>query len=183
MTKPFCFLTSSPFPAGPPTDWNPEPWQPSPPLRLPPPRAWSPLLCDSSSRKWIKCWQSRSVLFFWALSLSLMLFCPHCCIYGSVSVYFWCVGGVRSLTCVKLMPHLVSINLSSVKETILKKNHTIMQPIGFLLWLLSLRSFTSNNISSGALMSTAVATGLGWHTWIRACSWWFQGFKGVFVSL
>lgn len=85
LPKPVFIMTSL-FPAGPWTDWNLEPWQPSPPLRLPPPQAWSPLLCDSNSRKWRKCWCSRSVLFFWALSSSFMLLCPHCCIHGSMSV-------------------------------------------------------------------------------------------------
>lgn len=184
---------TSPFPAGPWMDWNLEPWRPSPPLQLPPPQAWSPLLCDSNSRKWRKCWYSRCVLFFWALSSSFLLFFPTAVFTGPCLCVFRCIGGVCSLACVKLMPHLLSIHLSSVKEMLLKKKTQLCNQLDFyceFYHYFCLPAITSVQVC--ALTLTAVSTGLGWHTWIippitdvwiRSCSWCFKGFKGVFVSL
>lgn len=74
-------LMMSLFPAGRRTGWNLEPWRPSQPLRLPPPPAWSPSLCDSNPGKWSNSWYSRIVLFSRPPIITLLYLWLHVCVF------------------------------------------------------------------------------------------------------
>lgn len=117
-------------------------------------------------------------------------FVPTAVFMGPYLCVFRCVGGVRSLACVNLMPHLLSIHLSCEGQSLKKQLCNQLDFDCEFYHYFHLPAITSGQVC--ALTSSAVFTGLGWHTWIippktdvwiRACSWCFKGFKGVFVSL
>lgn len=122
-----------------------------------------------------------TVLVFRALLSPLLYLWVHIC------VLFRCVGGVRPLACVNLMPPLLSIHLSCEGQSLKKQLCNQLDFDCEFYHYFHLPATTSGQVY--ALTSSAAFTGLRWHTWIippitdvwiRARRWCF---KGVFVSL